>query len=419
MFRATVVLLHVSFSYCLASAATIELYRVNGSLLDVDANRVAVQTISRTGFQLTGAKVTIVDIASRSELFEVSSQQVLSSFETIASDEQSAATLHYGFGTSASFAGDKLLVGSPGNQSYCDCSTDPGLEVLGRQGRAFVFDLVAGVTPVELSAPSLSILTQEGLFAAGDSWLYFGHKVAATSSLAFSGGSTYDLSTGARITRVENGNPAFDSIAMSNTRLAVSHTWGQEISIYNLLGDKLRTLNVPATGDAFGQTIALEGNLALVGVPGRHFDPSSPGEALLFDIQTGEKLMTFSARDLGVMSTTGGDGFGRAVAIHGHRILIGAPYDSELSHQSGAAYLFDIQTGNVLEKILPKSREYPRFFGSNVELTNSYALIEDHTFNGTEQILMTTVYGLVPEPSTWTTAVIAVCVCLSIRRRST
>jgi hypothetical protein len=376
------------------------LYEVPGSLLSAANDKFAVRTTSRNQyFEPIEATVRVLNVESGNEVLKVTSQDVLDTFPSALGDDHSISSVHYGFGWSAAVAGERILVGAPGSAWICDCAVDPAIEVRGRAGRAFVFDIAGNTRPCELDAPDLAALRREQRYGADDNWLYFGYNVAATASIGVVNGRTYDLSTGEMLVRLETGDPVFDAVAVSSSHILTSHAWGQEISIYDFSGGEIQTLTVPPTGARNGQTIALDGKLALVGVPGPRSAPRDPGSAYLFDIVTGKELMSFSAMDLGVMNHGGGDGFGSSVAIHGTRALIGAPYDSALGNQSGAAYLFDIQSGKLLEKILPTSRQYPHFFGSKVALTEEYALIEDLTFAGRDQKPMASVFLLIPEPA--------------------
>jgi hypothetical protein len=204
-------------------------------------------------------------------------------------------------------------------------------------------------------------------------------------------------------------------MALSDSKALISPSWTREINIFDLSGEKLRTLSVPPT-DGREHPLAIKGNLAIVGVPGLRYEPKRPGEAFLFDVDTGEVLVNFSAGNRGVVSRHGGDGFGASVAIQGQFALIGAPYDSELADRSGAAYLFNIRTGELVEKILPHFREYPLMFGRNVALTGAHVVIEDLTYAGPEQVPMTTVYAI-PEPRTVILTTIALSAMASATRR--
>jgi hypothetical protein len=126
----------------------------------------------------------------------------------------------------------------------------------------------------------------------------------------------------------------------------------------------------------------------------------------LFDIDSGAELMTLTAGDHGVLSILGGDGFGSSVAIHGNFALVGAPDDSELADRSGAAYLFDIRTGKLIDKILLPVGEKQKKFGRNVALTSGHALIDDRAIVNFELVSTTYVYAI-PESCTIVLTILA------------
>jgi hypothetical protein len=101
----------------------------------------------------------------------------------------------------------------------------------------------------------------------------------------------------------------------------------------------------PANNDYFGAAVAASEHYVLVGAPG--YSPAAnvvaAGKACLFDAVTGATLRTFTAPIPGSWSL-----FGWSVAVSNKYVLVGAPGDSALGTNSGAAYLFDAQTGVLL-----------------------------------------------------------------------
>ena len=57
------------------------------------------------------------------------------------------------------------------------------------------------------------------------------------------------------------------------------------------------------------------------------------------------------------------DFFGRPVASDGDYVLVGVPWDDDRGSGSGAAYLFDINTGQQLLKLVPDDGETYDLFG--------------------------------------------------------
>jgi hypothetical protein len=94
-----------------------------------------------------------------------------------------------------------------------------------------------------------------------------------------------------------------------------------------------------ATGDAFGSSVALSGDTALVGAPDRAVGGNAfAGAAYVFTRSGGgwPQQATLTAGD-----GAAGDGFGASVAVLGQSAAVGAPYwDTSLSPNVGAAYVF-------------------------------------------------------------------------------
>ncbi len=120
-------------------------------------------------------------------------------------------------------------------------------------------------------------------------------------------------------------------------------------------------------GDLFGQSIALDGDLAVVGTL---FKDGGEGAAYLFNARTGRQLYR-------LVPLTGDRGqFGSSVAIEGNSVLVGAPFDIFLgSATTGAAFLFDAGTGRQVARLLPADLRPNNLFGSAVSLQGNLAVV--------------------------------------------
>ena len=110
-------------------------------------------------------------------------------------------------------------------------------------------------------------------------------------------------------------------------------------------GDFIRTYNDPTnTGsDEFGSSVSLSNGLVLVGAPGDDTLGSNIGQAYLFDADTGSLLQTLNAPN-----PSDEDDFGRSVALSGTLALVGAPNgESESGANAGQAFLFDALAGTL------------------------------------------------------------------------
>ena len=115
-----------------------------------------------------------------------------------------------------------------------------------------------------------------------------------------------------------------------------------------ITGDPLTKLTASdaADDDWFGWSVAADGNTAIVGAIGDADAGLFTGSAYLFDLTTSDELFKLTASD-----GADDDFFGFSVAISGNIAIIGAPGDEDAGVQSGSAYLFDMTTGDELAKL--------------------------------------------------------------------
>ena len=136
------------------------------------------------------------------------------------------------------------------------------------------------------------------------------------------------------------------------------------------------------SGDAdsgwFGYSVALGDGVAVVGDPlaGSPQDGvSSRGAAYVFTFDGTQWTQRFKLQD--AQAATGGERFGNAVALDGALVLVGdyienrhsAPPDGHY----GAAYLFDVETGTQVARLAPSVRAPG--FGYSVALRGGRALV--------------------------------------------
>lgn len=133
-------------------------------------------------------------------------------------------------------------------------------------------------------------------------------------------------------------------------------------------GDLLHELFPPAEHEAlaFGLAVAIDGGFAVVG----DSFAGEAGLAYVYDVNTGALLNTLVPEN-GVF----GDGFGSSASISGTTALIGAPGDSEDGQFAGAAYLFDIVTGNQLHKLTANEAQSRDLFGTSVSISGNNAIV--------------------------------------------
>jgi len=118
-------------------------------------------------------------------------------------------------------------------------------------------------------------------------------------------------------------------------------------------GALLRTFNdpTPTAGGRFGVSVAVDGNNVLIG--NENFDTlGTTGQVYQFDATTGALLRTFSDPTPPPSLALGGDSFGKTVAVSGNLILIGDEDDDTNGLNNGQVHLFDATTGALLQTFI-------------------------------------------------------------------
>lgn len=129
----------------------------------------------------------------------------------------------------------------------------------------------------------------------------------------------------------------------------------------------------PLAGDEFGRSLALDGELGIIGAPGRDDRGSNVGAAYLFDVFTGQQIRTLLPEQ-GLID----DHFGISVDIDGPYAVVGAFGDDTTGRGNGAAYIFDSRTGQQLHKLVVDDIEPGAEFGVSVAVDDGIVLVGAH-----------------------------------------
>jgi hypothetical protein len=135
---------------------------------------------------------------------------------------------------------------------------------------------------------------------------------------------------------------------------------------------KLLDAPAPFNGE-LGRSVALDGDLAVLGAPGRTGNAPQSGTAVVFRKTQNDWTVEAELKSTGAASS---DFFGRSVAVAGDTILVGAFGDDETAPGAGAAYVFRNAGGWSQEaKLRADDGTASDFFGSAVALDGVRALI--------------------------------------------
>ena len=230
------------------------------------------------------------------------------------------------FGYSVAISGDLVIVGARGSDGGGASS-----------GAAYIFDRSTGWSQVA----KLTASDQE----RGDE---FGYSVAISGDLAIVGARLdWDNGSASGASYVFDGSAGWSQVA----RLSPADA---------------------AANDQFGTSVAISGDVAIVGAPGDRDDGVDSGSVFVFDGLAGwSQIAKLTASDAAAV-----DRFGTSLAIRDNLAIIGAPLDDDVGSDSGSAYLFDGSSGwHQVAKLTVSDGTALDRFGHSVALGEDLAIV--------------------------------------------
>ncbi len=259
----------------------------------------------------------------------------------------------FAYATSQSLLRAKLPAGSSLNARIgISCAISGNFAVVGadndsvgsnaNQGAAYVFEKVNGAW------------TQRARLVASDGTqnAYFGRSVAIDGDNIIVGAiqaKVGAISQGAAYVFVRSGN-----------------NWTEQAKIF---------ANDGASGEEFGHTVAIQGDLALVGVP-KHKVGNNGGQGAVYVLTRSGASWTHLTQ-LKANDGAASDYFGYAIELRGNGLIVGAPNDDVGANEDqGSAHIYT-KSGNtftlqvkLMETALPNAH-----FGDAVSIDNDVAAV--------------------------------------------
>lgn len=128
----------------------------------------------------------------------------------------------------------------------------------------------------------------------------------------------------------------------------------------------------PAVFDGFGHQIAVNSEYIIIGAPHDQAHNLESGKVYKFSAETGQLEFTFSHP-----APIGEELFGQSVMLQGHGVLIGAPRSQDRDGgRTGAVFLFHAQTGELLQTF-QNPHPWTGVFGHAVAMQDRFVLIGD------------------------------------------
>jgi hypothetical protein len=145
-------------------------------------------------------------------------------------------------------------------------------------------------------------------------------------------------------------------------------------------------------GDSFGTSVAIDGNIAVVGAYLNDSNGSDCGAVYVYEL-TGSQWT--ERQKLAALDGSPGDQFGRSVAIEGNTIVVGSYYGDSNMPDTGSAYVF-ARLGSIWtqqQKLIAPDAVSNDRFGCSVSIDNNTIVIgayRDDNFTGSAYVFTRT-----------------------------
>jgi hypothetical protein len=201
------------------------------------------------------------------------------------------------FGAAVASVGQNILVGASDRSQGAD-----------RAGAAFLFDGNSGILRWSTNNPTPATLDRFGsAVGAYQNQVFVAAPWDDTGGVDTGAVYRFDAQTGSMMATISNPTPTAQSL--------------------------------------FGSTIVVADNDLFIGSPAASVVPAVPGAVHRFDARNGNLIRTFA------QPNDQAHHFGFGIAVVGDRLFIGAPLDASHEYRSGAVYVHDLSTGNLMWRL--------------------------------------------------------------------
>ncbi|KAL7488917.1 hypothetical protein ACHAW6_014507, partial [Cyclotella cf. meneghiniana] len=139
-----------------------------------------------------------------------------------------------------------------------------------------------------------------------------------------------------------------------------------------------------SASDYFGWSVSISGNFAVVGAYSDDDKGTDSGSAYIFELNEITGVWNQKAK-LVPADGSAGDYFGRSVAISGNLVVVGAYLDDDKGSNSGAAYIFELNEGtgtwNQKAKLTAADGAAYDYFGYSVSISGNIVVVGAYVDN--------------------------------------
>ena len=127
----------------------------------------------------------------------------------------------------------------------------------------------------------------------------------------------------------------------------------------------------PQSGEGFGGSVEAAGNLLVVSAPGEDVNGiQSAGQVYIFNVETGSLLDTLTSS-----SPRESGGFGRTVVLADGLLAVGAPFETVNGLQAGRVHIFDLKTGFEIMTLVSPNPEDNGIFGAKIDISGGHMIV--------------------------------------------
>lgn len=270
------------------------------------------------------------------------------------------------FGSAVATDGSLIAVGAPNAD---DLGSD--------SGSAYLFGAQSGGQHLELHPSDGAANDRFGASIAVDgAHLVVGAPLADGAGGQDSGAAyVFDAATGLQVFKLEPADGAagdqFGYAVAVDGGLVVVGGLGAAYLFDASTGQELaKLLPVGGSVGGFGEAVDIDAGLVVVGARLANGVSGFSGAAFIFDAASGNELHKLIAVDGTVWAF-----FGACVGIEGSVVAIGAPEAGPKGKHSGAAYQFDAITGQQTRKLVPSDGHVFAKFGSSVDTSGPHVVV--------------------------------------------
>ncbi len=245
------------------------------------------------------------------------------------------------FGQSVAVAGDVAVIGSSGDDS---CGANAG---------------AAYITPVFCQTKNF-IETAKKTASDAEAYDYLGYSVAVAGDVAVVG--AYQENAG-------------------GSKAGAAYIFERNAGGINVWGEVKKLIASDAESDDwFGKSVAVWGDVVVVGAEGEDSGGSNSGAAYIFERNAGGINAWGEVKKLTASNTQATNNFGVSAAVWGDVVVIGANWEGSGGFKAGAAYIFErneegINAWGEVKKLTSSDAEEYDYFGRSVAVAGDVIVV--------------------------------------------